>query len=149
MSILTNRKTAEFGVPWEDSYGYVQAVEAGGVIRVAGQFSHDSAGNFIAPAEIGPDGRVLDARSMAKQMRQTYDNAASILAHFGATLADVVEETIYAVDFEAAFAVAGPVRKAAYGVAKPRCASTIVGTTRLALPVQLVEISLTAVKERL
>jgi hypothetical protein len=60
----------------------------------------------------------------------------------------VVEEVIYVTDFDAAFAVAGNVRKAAYGTGRPICASTILGTTRFAFPQQLVEISFTAVLPR-
>jgi enamine deaminase RidA (YjgF/YER057c/UK114 family) len=68
-----------------------------------------------------------------------------LLAKFGATLDHVVEETIYALDVDAAAAAAGAVRKMAYGTDKPGCASTLVGTTRLAFPEQLIEISFTAV----
>jgi enamine deaminase RidA (YjgF/YER057c/UK114 family) len=50
---------------------------------------------------------------MAEQMRVTYANAAKILAQFGATLDDVVEETLYVLDVDEAFAVAGKVRKEA------------------------------------
>jgi hypothetical protein len=35
----------------------------------------------------------------------------------------VVEETLYVLDVDAAFAVAGKVRKDAYAVARPQCAS--------------------------
>ena len=73
-------------------------------------------------------------------MHTAYANATQLLKRFGATLDNVVEETLYVVDFDAAFAVAGKVRKAAYGTDRPSCASTIVGTTRLAFPQQLVEI---------
>jgi hypothetical protein len=51
---------------------------------------------------------------------------------------DVVEEVIYVTDMDAAFAVAGPVRKAAYGTDAPACASTIAAIVRLAFPQQLV-----------
>jgi enamine deaminase RidA (YjgF/YER057c/UK114 family) len=57
----------------------------------------------------------------------------------------IVDEVIYVTDLDAAFAVAGAVRKAAYGTDAPACASTIAGITRLAFPQQLVEISFTAV----
>jgi hypothetical protein len=66
-------------------------------------------------------------------------------AGHGATLDHVVQETIYVIDVDAAFTVAGPVRKAAYGKDRPECASTLAGVTRLAFPEQLVEISFTAV----
>jgi enamine deaminase RidA (YjgF/YER057c/UK114 family) len=142
----TNRKqTAHFGVPWEKTYGYAQAVRMGNTIYVAGQLSHDENGNFIAPAALdGPGGR-QDSLKMELQMRTTYANAAKILARFGAGLDDVVEEVIYVTDMDSAFAVAGTVRKAAYGTDAPQCVSTIAQVTRLALPQQLVEISFTAV----
>lgn len=140
-----SREPAYFGMPWESAYGYAQAVKAGGVIYLSGQLSHDENGNIVGPATLDAAGKVIDSSNMALQMQTTYENARRLLAKYGATLDDVIEETIYATDFEAAFAVAGKVRKAAYGTDRPRCASTIVGTTRLAFPQQLVEISMTAV----
>src|SRR3546814_21196262 len=59
-------------------------------------------------------GKPADFSAMEDQMRVTYANAARILARFGATLDHVVEETLYVLDVEAAFAVAGKVRKEAY-----------------------------------
>jgi enamine deaminase RidA (YjgF/YER057c/UK114 family) len=142
------REPAYFGMPWESAYGYAQAVKAGGVIYVSGQLSHDERGNLIGAATLDDAGRIVDSSNMALQMQTTYENARRLLAKFGATLDDVVDEVIYVTDFEAAFAVAGKVRKAAYGTDRPLCASTILGTTRLAFPQQLVEISLTAVKDQ-
>jgi enamine deaminase RidA (YjgF/YER057c/UK114 family) len=57
---------------------------------------------------------------MEQQMRVTYANAAKLPARFGATLDNVVEETLYVLDVDAAFAVAGNVRKEAYGTAAHR-----------------------------
>ena len=108
-----------FGMPWED---------------VSGQLSHDADGNMVGATP--PD--------MAAQMRQTYVNAKKILAEFGATLDDVVEEVLYVTDMDQAFAAAGPVRKEAYGSARPAVASTILVTSRLALAAQLVEIKFVA-----
>jgi enamine deaminase RidA (YjgF/YER057c/UK114 family) len=53
---------------------------------------------------------------METQMRQTYANATKILGEFGATLENVVEEVLYVTDMDRAFAVAGAVRKEAYGL---------------------------------
>ena len=47
-------------------------------------------------------------------MRTAYANAVKLLAKFGATLDHVVEETIYVTDVDAAFAVAGAIRKAVW-----------------------------------
>lgn len=134
-----------FGVPWEDAYGYAQAVRVGNTIYVSGQLSHDEGGKLVGPAPIDATGRIVDASNMEIQMRTTYANARKLLARFGATLDHVVEETIYVMDVDAAFAVAGLVRKEAYGTEKPQCASTLAGVTRLALAEQLVEISFTVV----
>lgn len=140
------RKTAIHGVPWEKAYGYYQAVQVKDVIYVSGQLSHDKDGNFIAPAELGADGKPTDYSTMEAQMRQTYQNAIAMLAEFGATLDDVVEENLFVLDVDAAFAVAAKVRSDMYGVERPLCASNLIGVARLALPVQLIEIGFRAVK---
>jgi enamine deaminase RidA (YjgF/YER057c/UK114 family) len=123
-----------FGMPWEDEYGYAQAVKVDDTIYVSGQLSHDAEGNMVGA--VPPD--------MEAQMRQTYANATKILARFGATLDDVVEEVIYVTDMDKAFAAAGPVRKEAYGATRPAVASTILVTPRLALASQLIEIKFIA-----
>src|SRR3954469_4620157 len=112
---------------------------------MAGQLSHDDDGNFIGRATRDSSGRETDTSNMELQMRTTYANAAKVLARFGAGLRDVVEELLYVIDIDididSAFAVAGAVRKAAYGTDSPQCASTIAQVVRLALPQQLIEIS--------
>jgi enamine deaminase RidA (YjgF/YER057c/UK114 family) len=123
-----------FGMPWEDEYGYAQAVKIDDTIYVAGQSSHDAEGNMVGA--VPPD--------MEAQMRQTYAHAKKILAKFGATLDDVVEEVLYVTDMDQAFAAAGPVRKEAYGSSRPAVASTILVTPRLALAAQLIEIKFVA-----
>ncbi len=143
-----SRQVAYFGVPWEDGYGYPQAVKIGDDIYLSGQLSHDEGGQLVAPAELDADGKPADFSAMEAQMRATYANAAKILALFGATLDDVIEETIYVLDMGSAFAAAGKVRKEAFGKERPLCASTIVGVTQLALPEQLIEISFRAVQAR-
>ena len=78
-------------------------------------------------------------------MPVTYANAAKILAQFRATLDHVVEETLYVIDVDEAFAVAGKVRKVAYAEARPQLASNLIGVSRLAFPEQLIEIVFKAV----
>jgi enamine deaminase RidA (YjgF/YER057c/UK114 family) len=133
-----------FGMPWEDEYGYAQAVKVDDTIYISGQLSHDEKGNMVAPAALGDGGRIRDHSNMEAQMRQTYKNAKKILNQFGATLDNVVEEVLYVTDMETAFAVAGPVRKEAYGSQTPAVASTILVTPRLALATQLIEIKFIA-----
>lgn len=140
-----NKKTAYWGVPWEESYGYPQARRVGNEIYISGQFNHDEAGNLIAPAPLDSDGKPSDFSSLGEQMRASYDNISKLLALYGATLDDVVEETLYVLDMDAAFAVVGNVRKAAYGTDRPQCASNIIGVSRLAQRSQLIEIVCKAV----
>lgn len=142
--MAAGKQAQGLGMPWEDEYGYAQAVKVGDTIYVSGQLSHDDEGNFVAPAPLDAEGRIQDHSNMEAQMRQTYANAKKILGKFGAGLDDVVEEVLYVTDMDAAFAVAGPVRKEAYGSEKPEVASTILVTPRLALPPQLIEIKLIA-----
>ena len=139
-----DKKLAYVGVPVEDAYGFPQAVQVGGTIFVPAHLSLDDRGNLIGAAS-GQSGAAVN---MELQMRTTYANAAKVLATFGASLDHVVEKTIYVTDVDAAFAVPGRVRKAAYGTEKPRCASTFIGSTSLVLPQQLVEISFTAILPR-
>jgi enamine deaminase RidA (YjgF/YER057c/UK114 family) len=139
------KEAAYNGLPAEDEYGYAQAIKIGNTIHVSGQLSHDDRGAMIAPAALDESGKPADFSMMAEQMRVTYANAAKILARFGATLDHVVEETLYVLDVDEAFAVAGRVRKEAYARARPQCASNLIGVSRLAFPEQLIEIVLKAV----
>ena len=132
------------GMPWEEQYGYAQAVKVDDTIYVSGQLSHDDHGNMVGAAPLDDSGRIRDYSNMEAQMRQTYANAKKLLKQFGATLDNVVEEVLYVRDMDAAFAVAGAVRKDAYGSGKPAVASTMLVTPRLAFPTQLIEITFVA-----
>jgi len=107
------KEAAYFGVPWEDASGYAQAIKVGDTIYVSGQLSHDEKGTLIAPASLDEFGKPVEFSMMEQQMRATYANAVKLLARFGATLDNVVEETLYVLDVDAAFAAAGKVRKQA------------------------------------
>src|SRR5215204_2366424 len=133
-----------FGMPWEDQFGYCQAVKVDDTIYLSGQLSHDEQGNVVGAAPLDDSGNIRDHSNMEIQMRQTYTNAKKILGEFGAILDNVVEEVIYVTDMDKAMAVAGPVRKEAYGSEKPQVACTILVTPRLAFPTQLVEIKFIA-----
>src|SRR6059058_1380821 len=75
-----------FGMPWEDQYGYAQAVRVDDTIYVSGQLSHDEQGNMVGAAPLDDSGKIRDHSNMAIQMRRTYANAKKILGEFGATL---------------------------------------------------------------
>src|ERR1700757_5252158 len=104
-----------FGVPWEDQYGYAQAVRVDDTICVSGQLSHDGQGNMVGAAPLDESGKIRDHSNMEIQMRQTYSNAKKILSEFGATLDNVVEEVLYVTDMDTAFAAAGPGREGGGG----------------------------------
>ena len=140
---MIEKQTEVLGMPWEGFYGYVQAVKVGNTLYLSGQLSHDDQGNMVAPAPLDGDGRITDHGNMGPQMAQTYANAKILLARYGATLDNVVEEVLYVTDMDAAFAVAGEVRAEAYG-GPPVVASTILVTPRLAFPDQLIEIKFIA-----
>jgi enamine deaminase RidA (YjgF/YER057c/UK114 family) len=71
---------------------------------VSGQLSHDDKGGMIVPAALDETGKPADFSMMAEQVPVTDANAATILAQFGAPLDHVVEETLYVLDVDLAFA---------------------------------------------
>jgi enamine deaminase RidA (YjgF/YER057c/UK114 family) len=133
------KETRNFGVPWEAQFGYAQAVRMGDWIYVSGQLSHDDEGQLVAPAPLDASGAVASTTNMAAQLRQAYANMGRLLRMFELTPDSIVEEVIYALDVDAAFAQAPAVRREFYG-ADPRVACTMLGTPRLAFREQLVEI---------
>jgi enamine deaminase RidA (YjgF/YER057c/UK114 family) len=145
MDAKLTKTTANHGVAWEQSYGYVQAIRVKDTIYLSGQLSHDGEGNFVAPAKLDAAGKPADYSQMEGQFRQTYVNAKKMLAEFGATLDDVVEEAAFVLDIPSGFAAAFKVRKEMYGTEVPQCVSSIAGVSGLAQPVQLVEITFRAV----
>ena len=127
------RRIAQLGRPEELSYGFAKAVQEGPTIWVSGQVGRDGDDH---PAD------------MAGQMRVAYRRMARVLAELGASMRDVVDETLYVTDMRAASAVAGEVRAEAYG--RPvEVASTLIGVACIGSPdarvPALIEIKATAV----
>lgn len=143
--MMNTKKIANLGVAWEQAFGYAQAVQVKDTIYISGQLSHDADGNLIAPATLDENGRPADFSQMEEQIRQTYVNAKKLLAEFGATLEDVVEETLFVLDIPSAFAAGSKVRKEMYGTDTPPVASNLIGVSALAFPEQIVEITFRAV----
>jgi enamine deaminase RidA (YjgF/YER057c/UK114 family) len=138
-----SKEVENLGMPWEDQYGYAQAVKVGDTIYMSGQLSHDDQGNMVAPAPLDERGKITDHGNMRPQMAQSYANIKTLLARYGAGMDSIVEEVLYVTDMDAAFAVAGSVRAEAYG-GRPAVSSTILVTPRLAFPEQLIEIKVIA-----
>jgi 2-iminobutanoate/2-iminopropanoate deaminase len=122
-----NKETKSLGMPWEKEYGYAQAVKVGDTIYLSGQVSHDDRGNIVG------------LRDMEAQMRQAYTNIQKVLAQYGATMDNVVDEVLFVTDMDTAFAAAVKCRREVFS-GTPVVASTIVQIQRLAFPDLLIEI---------
>jgi 2-iminobutanoate/2-iminopropanoate deaminase len=125
------KEPATLGMPWEEQYGYAQAVKAGDTIYLSGQVSHDDQAN------------ILGVDDMEVQMRTAYTNIGKLLAQYGATIDNVVEETLYVRDMDAAFGARVKMKDEVFA-GNPVVASTIVQIERLAFPELLVEIKCVA-----
>lgn len=121
------KETKGFDMPWEKEYGYAQAVKVADTIYVSGQVSHDDMGNIIGLGD------------MEAQMRQVYTNIRKVLAQYGATMDNIVDEILFVTDMDMAFAAAVKCRQEIF-FGTPVVASTIVQIQRLAFPELMIEI---------
>lgn len=124
---MIDKETKSLGMPWEKEYGYSQAVKVGDTIYLSGQVSHDDKGN------------VLGEGDMEVQMRATYANVEKVLAQYGATMDNVVDEIVFVTDMDAAFAARVKMKQEVFS-GSPVLASTIVQISRLAFPQLMIEI---------
>ncbi len=118
-------------MPWEAEFGYAQAVKVGDTIYLSGQISHDETGAIVG---------AVDTEA---QMRQAYANIKRLLAEYGAGAENIVDETWFVTNIEAASAAAVKVRKEIFAGA-PVAALTVVQIERLAFPELLIEIKCVA-----
>ncbi len=125
---MTIRKEAKsLGMPWENEYGYSQAVKVGDTIYLSGQVSHDDKGN------------VLGEGDMEVQMRAAYANIGKVLAQYGATMDNIVDEMLFVTDIDAAFPARAKMKQEVFS-GSPVLGSTIVQIQRLAFPQLMIEI---------
>ena len=122
-----NKETKSLGMPWEKEYGYAQAVKVGDTIYLSGQVSHDDSGNIVGIGD------------MEAQMRQAYANIWKVLAQYGATMDNIVDEILFVTDMNTAYAAAVKCREDIF-FGTPVVASTIVQIQRLAFPDLMIEI---------
>lgn len=125
-----DKEAQSLGTSAETEYGYVQAVKIKDTIYLSGQVSVDAAGKTIGVGD------------MEAQMRQAYANVELVLGRYGATIENIVDETPFVTDMDAAFAARGKCKDVFSG--KPVLASTIVQIGRLAFPDLMVEIKCVA-----
>ena len=112
----------------QEKFGYAQAVRVGETVYVAGTLGIDKDRQLPAAFE--------------DEMRTAYANIEDTLRHFGATLDNVVEQTVYVTDIDDGIATR-PVRKAVFG-GKDLPTSTMVEISKLAIPDARVEITVVA-----
>jgi enamine deaminase RidA (YjgF/YER057c/UK114 family) len=122
-----NKEAKSLNMPWEKEYGYSQAVKVGDTIYLAGQVGHDDKGN------------VLGVGNMEVQMRAAYANIGKVLAQYGATMDNVVDEMLFVTDMDAAFAARVKMKQEVFS-GSPVLGSTIVQIQRLAFPQLMIEI---------
>jgi 2-iminobutanoate/2-iminopropanoate deaminase len=123
-----DKEAKSFGMPWEKEYGYSQAVKVDNTIYLSGQVSHDDKGNIVGRGD------------METQMRQVYENIKKVLAQYGATMENVVDEVLFVTDMDAAFAARVKCKQEVFSGNNPVLTSTIVQIQRLAFLELMVEI---------
>jgi len=129
--VKSEKQTQSLNMPWEDEYGYAQAVKKGKTVWISGQLGHDDKGNL--------------AQGMEDQMKLSYSNVKQLLAGYGMASDDVMEEVLYVTDMKTGFEARKIFGRQFYSNCK-QIASTIVVVSGLALPNQLIEIKVVAVK---
>jgi 2-iminobutanoate/2-iminopropanoate deaminase len=123
-------KTFNHHVPWEDAFGYSQAMQVGDTLYISGQVAHDAEGNFVGEGDI------------EAQLTATFENLDKVLAHFGASRRQVVETTVLVVGLRERFEACAAAHARYFGDHHPT--STAWGVVELALPPQLLEIAAVA-----
>jgi 2-iminobutanoate/2-iminopropanoate deaminase len=119
-----------FGMPWEDAYGFAQAVQAGDTLYISGQLSHDMDAKFVGEGDF------------EVQVRTTFANIDRVLEAHGARKDQIVETMVYVKNLRQHFEDIARLHREYFGDHRPT--STLVGVVDLALPPQLVEISAVA-----
>ncbi|MEL6704290.1 MAG: RidA family protein [Bacteroidota bacterium] len=127
----TDRQVTRFG-PFKDFIA--NGVKQGDTIYISGQVGTDGEGNLVGEGDL------------AAQTRQAYANVQEVLAHFGATMDHVVDETWYVTDIGATMANVGElfgIRAEAYGK-NPEVAQTMIQVAGLVMPMLSIEIKCVA-----
>ena len=125
------RQSHSFGVPWENGYGFAQAIQVGPTVYISGQLSHDMEANFVGSGDF------------ELQVRTTFTNLDRVLEAYGLQRQHVVQTTVYVKDLRQNFEAIGRLHAEYFGEHRPT--STVLGVVDLALPEQLVEIAAVAV----
>jgi enamine deaminase RidA (YjgF/YER057c/UK114 family) len=129
------QRTAVNPWPWSIPMGYNQGEIVSGHTRTlycSGQTSMGSDGN---PQHVG---------DMEAQLALSLDNLEAVLTEAGMSLANLVRLNVYTTDVDSLFQHYG-VLAARLGAARVSPTTTMLGVTRLAIPVLMVELEGTAI----
>lgn len=121
--------------PWQDEYGFVQAI-----VLTGGQRTLVCSGQASQQA----DGSPIHAGDMKAQTKQALDNLDTVLQQAGFRMADVVRLNIYTTDVDRFLAEGVETWGRRLAEAGCRPTVTLLGVSRLAFPELLVEFEATA-----
>ncbi|MDR1821533.1 MAG: hypothetical protein LBQ91_03745 [Oscillospiraceae bacterium] len=124
------RKNYGSGAPLEDKAGYSRMVAVGPFVKIGGTTS------------VLPDGSVYGENDAYAQTKFVLEKFAGLLKQAGAGIKDVVSVKVYATDMKHGAEIARAYSEMFFDV---RPLFTVVGTTALNRPTQLVEIELEAI----
>ena len=131
---MAKKEVVAFG-PFKDFIA--DGVRVGDTIHLSGSVSIDEQGQTLHPGDI------------VKQAQQAYGNIATVLEKFGATMDNIVYETLFVTDMQAVMgseermgAFFGA-RAEAYG-GNPQVSQSLIGVAELVMPELLIEIKVVA-----
>lgn len=127
---MTTIDSFSHDVTGEKEFGFAQAIKVGDTIYISGQLSHDEHGDF------------LHANDLSGQFAQVWANLDKVLAHYGITRNQIVQDGVFVVDLPANAATVAAEHLAYFGDHRPT--STTVGVAALFFPGQLLEINFIA-----
>jgi 2-aminomuconate deaminase len=113
---------------------YPHARWAGDLLFLSGVGPRQRGATGIPGVALGPDGRIT-SYDFDTQCRSTFDNVRMILEDAGASLAHVVDVTVFLTNLEADFATMNQVWSERFGDNRP--ARTTVEVTRLPTPIAI------------
>ncbi|MDQ0577232.1 RidA family protein [Agromyces albus] len=122
--------TFSHDVSGEKEFGFAQAIKVGDTIYISGQLSHDDKGDF------------LHADDLDGQFQQVWANLDKVLAHYGITRNQIVQDGVFVVNLPENAATVASSHLAYFGEHRPT--STTVGVEALFFPGQLLEINFIA-----
>ncbi len=124
------RRNISTNTPWENRFGYIRVVVAGGMVFVAGTVAADHTGRIHAPGDA------------AAQARYIYEKIGRALEQAGASLRAVVRVRVYLTNIADIEAV-GLVHHDFFAEVRP--VNTTIAVAALAAPECLLEIEVDAV----